>query len=122
MPDTDGGDPREHSADHAALPPELAQQSLSQRVLILPYDAALTAIDQLTASGRRLENWEGWVKMRDGSRTKSLSYGGSFALPSDPPRAAETAKAGISRAHQRWERDPEYPGADLYFGLTFAQR
>lgn len=122
MPDTGSGDPRESSADHAALPAEVAQQSLSQRVLILPYDAALTAIDLLSANGRRIENWEGWVKMRDGARAKSLSYGGSFALPSEPPRAAETAKAGITRAHQRWQRDPEYPGAELYFGLTFAQR
>ena len=121
MPDTGGVDPRESSADHA-LPRALAEQSLSPRDIILPYDAALAAIDQLTATGRRIENWEGWVKLRDGARAKSLSFGGSFALPSEPPRAADTAKAGITRAHERWQRDPEYPGAELYFGLTFAQR
>lgn len=122
MADIGSGDPRESSADHLALPPALAQKSLSQRALILPYDAAVAAIDHLTGTGRRIENWEGWVKLRDGARTKSLSFGGSFALPSDPPRAAETAKGGILRAHERWLRDPEYPGAELYFGLTFAQR
>jgi hypothetical protein len=120
--DAGSGDPRESSADHTALPPALAQQSLSQRILILPYDAAVAAIDHLTSSGRRLDNWEGWVKLRDGSRTKSLSHGGSFALPSDPPRAAETAKAGLARARERWQNNPEYPGAELYFGLSFAQR
>jgi hypothetical protein len=122
VPDSGSGDPRERSADHVALPPALAQQSLSQQVLILPYDAAIAAIDHLTSTGRRLENWEGWVKLRDGARAKSLSYGGSFALPSEAPRSAETAKAGIARAHERWQHDPEYPGAELYFGLTFAQR
>jgi hypothetical protein len=62
------------------------------------------------------------VKLRDGSRSKSLTHGGSFALPSDPGRAAETAKAGMARAHQRWQNNPEYSGGELYFGLTFAQR
>jgi hypothetical protein len=122
VPDAGSGDPRESSADHVALPSALAEQSLSQRALILPYDAALSAIDHLTSTGRRLENWEGWVKLPDGARTKSLTHAGSFALPSEAPRAAETAKAGIARAHERWQRNPEFPGAELYFGLTFAQR
>jgi hypothetical protein len=122
VPDTGSGDPRDSSADHLALPPALARQSLSTRVLILPYDAVFAAIDHLTGAGRRLENWEGWVKLRDGARARSLTYGGSFALPSDAPRAAETAKAGIARAHERWQKNPEYPGGELYFGLTFAQR
>lgn len=122
MPDSGSGDPRERSADHAALPAALADASLSDRTLILPFDAALAAIDHLTNDGRRIENWEGWVKMRDGGRAKSLSHGGSFALPPDPSRAAATAKAGITRAHERWQRSPEYTGAELYFGLTFARR
>ena len=125
MPDSGaggGGDPRVRGADHAALPESLAAQSLSDRALILPHDAALAAIDHLTEAGRRLENWEGWVKLRDGGRTRSLTYGGSFALPSDAARAAEVAKAGISRARERWQHHPEYDGGELYFGLTFAQR
>lgn len=122
MPDPGGGDPRERSADHAALPPALADASLSDRTLILPFDAALAAIDHLTNDGRRIENWEGWVKMRDGVRARSLTHGGSFALPPEASRAAETAKAGITRAHERWLRSPEYSGAELYFGLTFALR
>lgn len=122
MPDSGSGDPRERSADHAALPPALADASLSDRVLILPHDAALAAIDHLTNDGRRIENWEGWVKLRDGGRARSLTHGGSFALPMDPARAAATAKTGITRAHERWQRSPEYDAAELYFGLTFARR
>lgn len=57
--------------------------------------------------------------MRDGGRAKSLAHGGSFALSRDPARAAETASAAIRKAHAFWERNPEYPGATLCFGLTF---
>jgi hypothetical protein len=86
-------------ANASGLPPELAKQSISQASLVLPLDAALQAIALLTQNGRRLEQWEGWVRLRDGSRTKSLTHGGSFAL----------------------SNDPDYPGAELYFGLTFVE-
>lgn len=102
-----------------ALPPELARQSLSQSVIILPLDAALEAIAHLTGTGHRLESWEGWVKLRDGSRAKSLTHGGSFALSRDPARAAESASSAMRRAREYWQRNPEYPGCELYYGLTF---
>jgi hypothetical protein len=107
------------NAELAALPSELAKQSISDAVIILPYDAALQVIAYLTERGRRLEQWEGWVRMRDGGRAKSLTHGGSFALSRDPARAAEAASAAIRKAHAFWERNPEYPGATLCFGLTF---
>lgn len=87
--------------------------------LILPFDAALEAIAHAATNGKRLTNWEGWVLMRDGTRAKSLSHGGSFALPRDAGRAAERATAGMRRAMEVWQRNPEYPGAQLQFGLTF---
>jgi hypothetical protein len=114
-----GGDPRSKNADLTALPPELAKQSISPATVILPQDAALAAIAHLTQQGWRLENWEGWVKFRDGTRAKSLSHVGSFALSSDPAHAAESATAGIRRAQAMWDRDPEFANAALYFGLTF---
>lgn len=119
MPASGSGDPRAGSADLTALPPELAKQSIAQVQVILPFDAALKAIAHLTQNGRRLESWEGWVKLRDGSRAKSLTHGGTFALSRDPARAAQTATVAIERAHAHWQRNPEYPGAELYFGLTF---
>lgn len=119
MGDSGGGDPRVASADLAALPPEIARQSLSQSYLILPIDAAIEAVAHLTQNGRRLEGWEGWVRLRDGGRAKSLSHGGSFALPRDPARAAESASAAMRRADAGWKRNPEYSDAQLYFGLTF---
>jgi hypothetical protein len=117
--DAGSADSRVTSADVAALPPELAKQSLSTAAIILPHDAALAAIAHMTQHGRRLENWEGWVTLREGSRAKSLAHGGSFALSRDPARAAEVASAAITRAQAYWNRNPEYPGATLCFGLTF---
>lgn len=90
-------------------------------LLILPFDAALKEIAERAERGIRLENWEGWVRFRDGMRAKSLSVSGSFALSRDPARAAATATAAIQRAHEKWQRDPEYPGAELLFGLTFRE-
>ena len=119
MAESGSGDPRSTNADLAALPPELAKQSISQTSVILPHDAALQAIAHVTQSGRRLENWDGWVRFRDGTRAKSLTHGGSFALPRDPARAAQTATAAIRRAQMMWARNPEYPNASLFFGLTF---
>ena len=102
------------------LPQELVSQSISSSAIILPLDVALAAIAHMAQQGRRLENWEGWVKLRDGGRTRSLQHAGSFALARDVARAAETATAGIRRAAEHWARNPEYPGAELFFGLTFA--
>ena len=119
MAESGRGDSRGTHADLAALPPELAKQSLSEVNIILPYDAALEAIAHLTQHGRRLEQWEGWVKLRDGSRAKSLTHGGSFALSRDPARAAEAATSAIKKSHAHWQRSPEYSEATLYFGLSF---
>lgn len=91
-------------------------------LLILPFDAALKEIADRAQRGIRLENWEGWVHFRGGMRAKSLSVSGSFALSRDPARAAATATADIQRAHERWQRDPEYPGAELLIGLSFAEK
>ena len=119
MADSGGGDPRSKNADLAALPDELAQQSISRTIVMLPQAAAIQAITHLTERGRRVESWEGWVKLRDGSRAKSLTHGGSFALSRDPKRAAETTIAGIRRSQVVWDRNPDYPGAELYFGIFF---
>jgi len=90
-------------------------------LLLLPFDAALKEIALRAERGIRLENWEGWVRFRDGMRAKSLSVSGSFALSSDPARAASAATEAIKRAHEKWQRNPEYPGAELLIGLSFAE-
>lgn len=119
MVESGSGEPLGRGSDLSALPPELSRQSLSRTSVILPLEGALQALSILTQRGRCLESWEGWVKMRDGGRAKSLAHAGSFALSQDPARAAETAAAGMKRADAAWQRNPEYPGAQLFYGLTF---
>ena len=114
-----GSDARERARGLATLPPDLAQQSLSRTAIILPLAAAIAAVEQLAGQGHRLESWEGWVRMRDGARAKSLAHTGSFALPREPARAATSAIEGMKRADATWQRNPEYPGAQLFYGLTF---
>jgi hypothetical protein len=114
-----GSEARERPPGPATLPPDLAEQSISRTSIILPLDAALRAIDHFTRQGYRVENWEGWVRMRDGARTRSLAHTGSFALSPDPARAAEAAIAGMRRADAAWQRNPEYPDAQLFYGLSF---
>ena len=82
------------------------------------HDDALSALDHLDRAGLRIESWEGWVRLADGTRTKSLMHQGSFALPLDPSASIAAARDMISEAQRRWERSPEYPGGELYFKLT----
>jgi len=115
-----GGPGRYTDADLAALPQNIAAQSITSTRIILPKDAAFEAIAYFASQDRPLENWEGWMRLADGSRVKSLTHPGSFAMSRDAKRAAAAARAGIEAAQRRWDRDPEYPNAALFFALTFA--
>ena len=120
MPPADGSSRHYTDAALAALPPELAARSLSTGRVLMPRTAVLEALDILAAQGRVLESWDVWMVLPNGSRVKSLSHGGSFALPREPKRAAEKARAGIEATQARWDRDPEYPTAVLHFALNYA--
>lgn len=106
------------SSNLAVLPEELAARSLSKQDVVMRHDDALTALEHLGRAGLRIESWEGWVRLADSTRTKSLMHQGSFALPLDASASITTARDMISEAQRRWDRSPEYPGAELYFKLT----
>jgi hypothetical protein len=107
------------SSSHlAVLPDELAARSLSKHDVVMRHDDALAALDHLGQAGLRIESWEGWVRLADGTRTKSLMHQGSFALPLDASASVSTAREMIAQAQRRWERAPEYAGGELYFKLT----
>ena len=89
--------------------------------LVLPYEEAVRAIDELTHAGMRVERWEGLVVLRDGTQARSLQFGGSFALSRDPVRAASVATAAMGRAREEWNRKPEFEGAQLHYVLTFGK-
>ena len=106
------------SSNLAVLPDELAARSLSKQDVVMRRDDALAALDHLGRAGMRIESWEGWVRLADGTRTKSLMHQGSFALPLDAAASITTARDMLSEAQRRWDRAPEYLGGELYFKLT----
>jgi hypothetical protein len=107
------------SSSHlAVLPDELAARSLSKHDVVMRHDDALEALDHLERAGLRVESWEGWVRLADGTRTKSLMHQGSFALPLDAAASVSVARDMIANAQRRWDRAPEYGGGELYFKLT----
>lgn len=106
------------SSNLAVLPDDLAARSLSKHDVVMRRDDALAALDHLGRAGLRIESWEGWVRLADGTRTKSLMHQGSFALPLDAAASITSAREMISQAQRRWDRTPEYQGAELYFKLT----
>src|SRR5688500_19949899 len=105
------------SSNLAVLPDELAARSLSKQDVVMRHDDALAALDHLGRAGLRIESWEGWVRLADGTRTKSLMHQGSFALPLAASGSITTARERISQAQQRWDGSPEYPAAALHFRL-----
>jgi hypothetical protein len=106
------------SSNLAVLPDDLAARSLSKHDVVMRHDDALAALDHLGRAGLRIESWEGWVRLADGTRTKSLMHQGSFALPLDVAASITSAREMISQAQRRWDRTPEYQGGELYFKLT----
>ena len=120
MAPPDGSSRTPSDAALAALPPELAAQSLSTSRILMPKAAVIQALEVLASRDFVLENWEAWMQLPSGGRVKSLTHAGSFALPRDAKRAAEKARAAIEAAQARWDRDPEYPNAVLHFALTYA--
>lgn len=106
------------SSHLALLPQDLAARSLSRQDLVLQHDDTIAALEHIDRAGLRVESWEGWVRLPDGMRTKSLVHQGSFALPLDPSASVATAREMITEAQRRWDRSPEYPSGELYFKLT----
>jgi hypothetical protein len=102
----------------AMLPAELAARSLSRQEVVLRHEDALAALDHLERAALRVESWEGWVRLADGTRTKSLTHQGTFALPLDATASVRTTRDMIEQAQRRWNRAPEYVGGELYFKIT----
>lgn len=105
---------------HLLLPPSLADRSLSRSEIILPLDDAVRAVEHLARGGRTVVRWEGWVRLPDGGRTRSLAHPGPFALPMDADAAATEATEAMRKTQAHWDRSPEYPGGTLYFRIELA--
>lgn len=100
------------------LPSQLAERSLSKQDVVMRHDDVLAALDHFAKAGLRVESWEGWVRLADGTRTKSLVHQGTFALPLEASASVATTREMIGQAQRRWDRSAEYAGGELFFKLT----
>ncbi|HET9238989.1 MAG TPA: hypothetical protein VFO10_17155 [Oligoflexus sp.] len=111
------------------LPERIVQLSLSEDELVLPWDAAVEAIDILEKEGFLILCWEGWLRYADGAVGHSLSHQGSREIrrhPEEPwadfsKRAKQSFTKSASESLQKFTAKPENPGAQLYFCLVFSR-
>ena len=102
------------------LPQRLLAQSISDRELVLPPEAALEAIAFLEAQDVHILGWEGWVKDAHGRVGHGAAPQGTVSLESLPIKdAAELCRATIAQAVAQWSK--EHPGAEheLHVCITF---
>jgi len=112
--------------DLTLLPQHLAAASLSNREIVLTYEKALQAIDIVTRQGAVVFCWEGWLELADGGHTHSPTHQGILEIAqaqgeqyeSYAERAASAVRTSIAASQERWCREPEFPGAKLYYCLS----
>ena len=104
------------SSDLQLLPPELAALSVSDHEIVLPYPAALYALDYLADHGVQILGWEAWERRPDGSLTHAHPGLASADLAElAPAEAAAVCHRTITEAVQ----EELGPGIDeLLFCIT----
>ncbi|HYX33180.1 MAG TPA: hypothetical protein VE954_08695 [Oligoflexus sp.] len=111
------------------IPERILQLSLSQDELVLPFDAAVEAIDLVEKEGFLLLCWEGWLRYADGAVGHSLSHQGTREIrrrtdepwPDYSKRAKDSFLQSAAESLQKFTAKPENPGAQLYFCLVFSK-
>ena len=107
--------------DLDALPRELALQSASPNEIVLPFEAAIEAIDRLDAAHYRLLGWEGWIRTAEGHVGHGDAPPGTGDLTTFSPReASRISQDTIREANTRWSGSRMHPGAELLFCITVA--
>lgn len=75
-------------SDLELLPSELAAQSVSPNEIVLPYAAALHAVDYLADRGVSILGWEAWERRPDGTLTHEPNTLGTYDLGRLTPHEA----------------------------------
>ncbi len=104
------------------LPPELAQQSISQMEIVLPLDVVVTAIDYCASKKIQILGWEGWIQDQDGRVGHGSAPQGTVSLDHlSTQDAADFCRQTIRAAALEWSR--EFPDTTdrLYFCITIAR-
>lgn len=101
------------------LPQRLQDLSISSCEIVLPYGAALEAIDLLEGQGIHILGWEGWVKGQDGRIGHGSAPQGTVSLDSLSIReAAQLCRETIPVDYTQWLNDNPGTADVLHFCIT----
>jgi hypothetical protein len=101
------------------LPEKFRRTSLSDREIVVPYELAIEAVDLFEAKGTLVLGWEGWLLYPDGRRGHSGRHQGTVSLDElSVAEAASLVRRTIQQAHDEWQSEPEYLGAQLFYCVT----
>lgn len=102
----------------ALLPHGIRAQSISDREVVLPLDAALAAIDIIEARGLHILGWEGWLKYPDGRHGHGGPMGSASLENLSPADAAELCRRTIAEEAARWREENPRRAEQMYFCIT----
>jgi hypothetical protein len=101
------------------LPSELALQSISEREIVLPLNAAIEAVDYFASKHIHILGWEGWILTEDGRVGHGSAPQGTTNLEDlSPLDAAELCRQTIPVAAREWSRDHPDSTDRLHFCIT----
>lgn len=114
--------------DLLLLPDELRRQSLSDREIVLPYDAAVRAVLALQRAGCAVIGWEGWLLLHDRRRTHSRFQGTTDLVREEaeswPTFVDRSAAFCLRTMAEDWATFPasaEAARGQLFFCLSVAE-
>ncbi|MFL9983568.1 hypothetical protein [Paraburkholderia sediminicola] len=101
------------------LSPEIAQQSISQREIVLPLNAAIEAVDYCALNQLHILGWEGWIQTPDRRVGHGNAPQGTVSLEGlSITDAAETCRNTIRAAAQEWSENNPGTTDRLHFCIT----
>ena len=101
------------------LSPEIAQQSISQREIVLPLNAAIEAVDYCALNQIHILGWEGWLQTQDGRVGHGNAPQGTVSLEGlSITDAAEFCRNTIRAAALEWSENHPEATDRLYFCIT----
>ncbi|WP_156443542.1 hypothetical protein [Burkholderia sp. MSMB1835] len=101
------------------LPPEIARHSISHREIVLPFDAAIAAVDWCAINQIPILGWEGWIRSADGRVGHGNAPQGTTSLEGLSVRdAADFCRRTICAAALDWTKMHPETTDRLHFCIT----
>ncbi|HEX7912385.1 MAG TPA: hypothetical protein VF534_30430 [Paraburkholderia sp.] len=101
------------------LPPQIAQQSISRREIVLPLNVAIAAIDYCASNQIQILGWGGWIQSSDGRVGHGNAPQGTMSLDHLSIRdAADFCRRTIRDAALEWSQSNLGTTDRLHFCIT----